>query len=301
VPVAAETKRARLPLSGGIEDAGVRVHPICTARMKVMPHFLQRPSGPLATVRGLGLLTPRSRWTQVPIPCFVVEHPGAGPVLIDTGLPAQAAEDVGAALGRAAKLAYDIEMEPEWGVTEQLRARGIDPYDVRTIVMTHLHYDHAGAISEFPQATIVVDAAEWAAARSSGFTKGYVRRLFDHRFDWREIDFRDPRVESFASFGRTVDLFGDGSVRLLSTPGHTLGHLSVLLRLESGRELLLCADAAYARRTIDEELVPVFVADEHRYRRSLRDIRRYLERTPSAQVICGHDEASWPAVRELYA
>ena len=58
--------------------------------------------------------------------------------------------------------------------------------------------------------------------------------------------------------------------------------MSVLLRLESGRELLLTADAAYARRTIEEELVPVLVDDVHRYRRSLREIRRYLERTPSA-------------------
>jgi glyoxylase-like metal-dependent hydrolase (beta-lactamase superfamily II) len=76
--------------------------------------------------------------------------------------------------------------------------------------------------------------------------------------------------------------------------------MSVLLRLESGRELLLTADAAYARRTIDEELVPVFVDDVHRYRRSLREIRRYLEQTPGAEVICGHDPDGWPEVRETY-
>jgi N-acyl homoserine lactone hydrolase len=300
VSVAAETKRARLPLPGGVEGAGVRVHPMRTARMLAMPHFFQRPRGPLSTVRGLGVLTPRRRYTPVPIPAYLVEHPGAGPMLIDTGLPKAVAEEGAAALGRAFAVAYSIEMEPEWAVVEQLPAFGPDPMDIRIVVMTHLHYDHAGAIPAFPRATFVVDAAEWRAARSGGFTKGYSHKLIDHPFDWREIDFDDPRVESFASFGRTVDLFGDGSVRLLSTPGHTPGHMSVLLRLESGRELLLTADAAYARRTIDEELVPVFVSDVHRYRRSLREIRRFLDQTPDAEVICGHDPERWPEVRETY-
>ena len=301
MPVAAVTKRARLPLAGGIEGAGVVVHPLLVARMLAMPHFLKRPSGPLATLRGLGVFTPRSRFTPVPIPAYLVEHPGAGPVLIDTGLPAAVAHEGAAALGRAAAIAYRVEMEPEWTVVEQLRARGVDPIDVKVIVMTHLHYDHASAVGDFPQATCVVDADEWRAARSGGFTTGYAPKHFAHPFDWREIDFDDPRVTSFATFGRTVDLFGDGAVRLLSTPGHSKGHMSVLLRLESGRELLLTADAAFARRTIDEELVPVLVDDVHRYRRSLREIRRYVEQTPSAEVICGHDAESWPGLRERYA
>ena len=301
MPVAAETRRARLPLARGVEGAGVRVHPMLAARMLAMPHFYQRPSGPLSTLRGLGLLTSRSRFRPVPIPAYLVEHPGAGAVLIDTGLPKTVAEEGARALGVAAGLAYTIEMEPEWAVVEQIRAKDIDPMDVRVVVMTHLHYDHAGGVADFPQATFVVDAAEWRVARSGGFTKGYARKLFDHPFDWREVAFDDPRVvSSFASFGRTIDLFGDGSVRLLSTPGHTPGHMSVLLRLESGRELLLTADAAYARRTIDEELVPVFVDDVHRYRRSLREIRRYVDQTPAAEVICGHDREAWPQVRETY-
>ncbi|MEA2384945.1 MAG: N-acyl homoserine lactone hydrolase [Solirubrobacteraceae bacterium] len=300
--VTAETKRARLPLAGGVEgaSAGVRVHPMLVARMLAMPHFFQRPKGPLSTLRGRGLLTRRSRYTPVPIPAYLVEHPSAGAILIDTGLPKAVADEGSRALGFAAGLVYSIEMEPDWAVVEQLPARGVDPMDVRVIVMTHLHYDHAGAIAAFPQATFVVDAAEWRAARSGGFTKGYSHKLIDHPFDWREIAFDDPRVESFATFGRTVDLFGDGSIRLLSTPGHSKGQMSVLLRLESGRELLLTSDAAYARRTIDEELVPVFVDDVHRYLRSLREIRRYVEQTPDAEVICGHDPDRWPEVQETY-
>jgi glyoxylase-like metal-dependent hydrolase (beta-lactamase superfamily II) len=300
VSVSAETKRARLPLPGGTDGAGVRVHPMRTAQMGVIPRFLKRPSGPLATLRGLGLLTSRRRYTPVPVPAFLVQHPGAGPILVDTGVPAACAEEGAKAMGTLAALAHTIEMEPSWAVGAQLRARGLDPMDIRVVVMTHLHWDHAGAVAEFPQATFVVDVAEWRAARSAGQRQGYTHRLIDHPYAWREVAFDDPRVTSFASFGRTIDLFGDGSVRLLSTPGHSKGHMSVLLRLESGRELLLTADAAYARRTIDEELVPVYVDDVHRYRRSLREIRRYVEQTPGAELICGHDAESWPQVKDTY-
>ena len=76
--------------------------------------------------------------------------------------------------------------------------------------------------------------------------------------------------------------------------------MSVLLRLRSGRELLLTGDAAYAKATIDEELVPVVCDDVHRYTRSLREIRRYLELTPNALVVCGHDPESWRQLRERY-
>lgn len=300
MPVAAQTKRARLPLAGGAEGAGVRLHPLRTAEMLAMPHFFQRPSGPLPTLRGLGLLTPRSRFVPVPIPAFLVEHPTAGPVLVDTGMAPAVAQDGPRALGRAAGLAFDIAMTPDQAVPAQLVARGVDPMDVRTIVMTHLHYDHTGAVAAFPQATFVVDVAEWRAARSGGFTKGYIPKLFDHPYDWREVDFDDPRVSSFAGFGRTVDLFGDGTIRLIATPGHSTGHLSVLLRLESGREVLLTGDAAYSRRSIEEDLVPVFAADVHRYRRSLGEIRRYVARTPDAKVICGHDPERWPELPALY-
>ena len=163
-----------------------------------------------------------------------------------------------------------------------------------------MHQDHVGAVAQLPRATFVVDGREWDAAHDKGFLHGYRRQLHDHDYDWRALDFAAANVDSFASFGRTIDLFGDGSVRLLSTPGHTRGHMSVLLRLRSGRELLLTGDAAYARTTIDQQLVPLFCDDVHRYQRSLREIRRYLEQTPSALVVCGHDPESWPQVPERF-
>jgi N-acyl homoserine lactone hydrolase len=299
--VAASPRRASLPLPGGRDGAGVVVTAMCTAQQLAMPHFLQRPRGPLGMVRGLGLLTPRSRFTPVPVPSFLVEHPGAGPFLIDTGMAPAVADEGARALGRLPGLAFTITMQASWSSPARLAARGIDPFGIRLVVMTHLHFDHAGAVAEYPHATFVVDEAEWEAAASGGLIGGYVGSLVDHPFDWRTVDFGGRDVASFASFGRTLDLFGDGSVRLLATPGHSRGHMSLLLRLASGGELLVAADAAFARRTVEEDLVPTYCADVHRYKRSLREIRRFLESSPGAQAVFGHDAEGWPSVRERYA
>ena len=106
-------------------------------------------------------------------------------------------------------------------------------------------------------------------------------------------------MSAYGAFSRTVDLYGDGSVRLLSTPGHTFGHQSLLLRLGGG-ELLLTADAAYSRRTIDETLVPVFCEDVRGHLASLAEIQRFVADSPDAPVITGHDPQTWPEVAGLY-
>jgi N-acyl homoserine lactone hydrolase len=275
------------------ENLGVRVHPLMTARMKAMPAFYDRPGGPkpLAMVRGFGLHVPRSRWTWLPIPAFLVEHPEAGPVLVDTGLHEQVATDVGAALGRLGKLAFTIDMKPEWAVPHQLRARGVDPADVKTIVMTHLHYDHASGLSQFPQATVHVDAREHADASNGRLLDGFIPRL---------LQTPGQRWETFSHDEDVVDLLGDGMIRLLRTPGHTSGHRSVALRLASGGELLLTGDAAYARETIDRSLTPLLTWDDDAYRASLTRVQAWAREHPGAPVIPGHDDATWATLAEVY-
>ena len=110
-----------------------------------------------------------------------------------------------------------------------------------------------------------------------------------------------PTARRTRGFPRTLDLFGDGSVRLVSTRGHTRGHQSVLLALRDG-ELLLTADAAYTRRAIDEDLVPIFVfGDADDYRESLGRIREFARAHPDAVVIPGHDAQLWPQLDSIYA
>jgi len=296
--VAAEARRAELPLAGGVPGATVAVHPLLTAEALAPPAFAARPTGRLPRLRGLAAR--RSRWTWLPIGAFLVEHPGAGLLLVDAGLHSSVAADARPNLGRRHKATLTVRMDPDQSVTGQLRARGVEPTAVDAVVMTHLHYDHASGLAELPDTTYLVDCREWAAATSRGFTSGYRKRLVDHAFDWRTVDFDGPGVEAFASFGRSIDLFGDGSLRLVSTPGHSAGHLSVVARL-ADRELVLAGDAAPSLANIEEQRLGLLFDDEHLFRRSLRELHRYLEVTPDALVICSHDADLWPTLDPVYA
>ena len=299
--MAAEPREASLPLPGGREGATVRLHPLLVAEMTGPPALFHREEGRMATARALGLGVPRDSYDEVPVQSFLVDHPGAGPVLIDTGFHGSVAIEPGQAMGRFGGLLFKgVHMEPNQAVPSQLRGLGVAPESVKTIVMTHLHSDHASGISHFPEATFVISEPEWRAARKGGQLSGYIRRQFDHAFDYRLLDFDGAGASSFATFGRALDLFGDGSVMLVFTPGHTHGHLSVVLRMESG-EALITGDAAYTRRTISESHLPYRMDDEHRFRRSLREIQLYSEQTPGALIVPGHDMAFWRTLAPVYA
>jgi|SRR5579884_127111 len=300
MPVVTEPQPASLPLTGGKRGATIKVHPILSGEIRAPRAHTDRPRGRLANVKiASQLLGPRGGWSWLPVPAFLVEHPGVGPILIDTGLHPSCATDVGANMGRAGKLIYQVRMEHDQALRFQLPARGLEPREIRVVIMTHLHIDHASAVSEFPHATFIVDRREWAAAVEGGLRQGYHHRQFDHAFDWRTVDYGAPSVRSFASFAQSLDLFGDGSIRLLATPGHTLGHQSVLLRTGTS-EVLVMGDAAYTERELRGEAQPLVVADEHLRRRSLGEIRRYVEQTPNAVVIPGHDATAWSKLKSVY-
>lgn len=294
---AAEPQAARLPLPGGRDGAVVRVHPVTTGTALYPRDAFYSTGGRLAGLHALGF---RSAKDEIPIPAFIVEHPGAGLMLIDTGFHASLAVDPKANLGPVLGRLFNPRMGPQEGMPDQLRARGFDPKDVKTVVMTHLHVDHASGVAHFPDATFIVSEREWhSAAEEKGITAGYVRRQFDHAFDWQTVDFDSDEVESFVSFGRSIDLFGDGSFRLVYTPGHTLGHMSVVLRTRAG-EFIVVADAAYTMRTLRESVMPYGAHDEHEFRRSLKEVQHYLEQTPNAIVSVGHDLDAFRALKPVY-
>jgi N-acyl homoserine lactone hydrolase len=290
---AAEPRPAELPLPGGREGATVRVRPLLTGRMSGPEAFFLREEGRLARLHAYGLGVPRSGYREVPVPAFLVEHPSAGLILVDTGFHPSVAVDPNENLGRAFTMLFkDIEMEAEQAVAAQLRADGRTAAEVNVVVMTHLHGDHASGMSEFPEATFVFSSAEWEAATDGGQLDGYMRRQFDHAFDYRTLDFDGRGADSYSTFGRAFDLLGDGSVRLVFTPGHTLGHLSVVLRT-AGREVLLAADAMALERTLREKHLPARIDDEHLFRRSLREIELYAREAPDALIVPGHDMDFW--------
>ena len=102
----------------------------------------------------------------------------------------------------------------------------------------------------------------------------------------------EPHLE----FEKTIDLLGDGTIRLLFTPGHTHGHQSVLVRLEDGSQVLVVGDAAYTVRSIEAELLPMLTADDEASRRTLRQLNQFSRQHPDVIVVPTHDPDAWRAL-----
>jgi N-acyl homoserine lactone hydrolase len=299
---AAEPQPAVLPLPGGQNDAAVKLHPLLSGVAMGPRAWIHREDGRLAGLHALGIGVSKDDMIEIPVVSFLVEHPGAGPVLIDSGLHPSCAIDLKQNFGRAGALAFrGMTMGPKGTVRDQLVERGIEARDVKLVVMTHLHVDHASAMSEFPNATFVFSKREWdAATEARNWRHGYHTRQFDHGFDYRTLDFEEADSDSYATFGRSFDLLGDGSIRAVYTPGHTHGHMSVVLRLAGGREALVAGDAIYTRDQLETEHLPYRIEDEHFYKRSLKEIQLYTQTKPDALVIPGHDMAEWSKLRSEY-
>jgi glyoxylase-like metal-dependent hydrolase (beta-lactamase superfamily II) len=300
---AAEPQPAVLPLPGGKRDATVKLHPLLSGIAKGPPAWIHREEGRLAKPHALGIGVSKGDYLEIPIVSFLVEHPSAGPILIDTGLHPSCAIDPKQNLGRVGAIAFPgLQMDAKQAVVNQLREKGTEARDVKLVVMTHLHIDHASAMSEFPHATFVFSISEWDAATDKrNWEHGYRTRQFDHGFDYRTIDFEgDAATSSYATFGRSVDLLGDGSIRLVYTPGHTHGHCSVVLRLGGGREALVAGDAIYTRHALATGHRPFRIEDEHLFGRSLKEIQLYSETNHEALIIPGHDMAAWRELQPQY-
>ncbi len=297
---------AQLPLSGGSEGASVVLHPLLCAEMSGPIGWFERAQGPTAALKALGIGVPAAQNVRIPIVAFIVEHPSAGPVLIDTGFHSAIATGpkrqrnhnlglVGRVMGRS------IEMEPEQTVASQLKTRGIDAGDVRLIVMTHMHFDHASGLPEFPGATVLVAEREWRAARRRGSQLGgYCEAQLDPSQRYRTVDFDALGASPRGSFAQTLDVFGDGSIVLAFTPGHSKGHMSIVLRLSS-REALIAGDAIYTMATLRGDARPWLMDDSRAFERSLTELKDYDRANPDAVIVPGHDMEHWRKLETRYS
>jgi N-acyl homoserine lactone hydrolase len=153
----------------------------------------------------------------------------------------------------------------------QLDQIGVKPADVKVMAVSHTHPDHTGNVELFPQATLYVQKAE---------------------YDWPGAN-NEPRfkpshpVELLAG---DKDVFGDGSVTILSTPGHTPGHQSLLVKLPKTGAVVLSGDAVHFRDNWDNRRVPSMNANKDQSAASMQKIADTLGKE-KAQLWINHDKA----------
>jgi glyoxylase-like metal-dependent hydrolase (beta-lactamase superfamily II) len=218
----------------------VRIHAIQTGTVRI--HQRQRV-GTGGALRPVKMLTDR-QWTEwLPILAWLIEHP-EGLIVVDTGETARAMQpDYFPRWHPYYRFAMRLAVRPEDEIGPRIRALGFDPRDVRWVVLTHMHTDHAGGLAHFPDSEILVTHEEWEYATGRrGRLRGYPNRRWP---DWLH-----PSLVSAPDA-----LTAAGDVRMEPTPGHTPGHMSVLVET-SGAPVILAGDTSYDDRMILDGLSP---------------------------------------------
>src|ERR1700761_7082013 len=205
---------------------------------------------------------------RFPVPVYLVEV-GEERILIDTGLHPDAVADAASHYDGAESLGF-FRLEQEVPLTRQ-----VDLASLTMVVLTHLHFDHAGGLALLPESLpIYLQRREWEAAQDP---EGIARNFLLPR-DYEGID--EDRV---VLVDGDHDLLGDGSVELLFTPGHTAGHQSVRV----GESLVIGGDVTHFAAGLDDHRLPIFGADLDAQLASAERLRAL--RDAGATVRPGHD------------
>jgi glyoxylase-like metal-dependent hydrolase (beta-lactamase superfamily II) len=227
---------------------------------------------------------PRGEAMLVPVPAFLVVHP-KGKVLFDTGIHENGFRDPAAHFGKGLAAYFKFYCGATEGVVAQLRLLGLVPDDITHVVNSHLHFDHCGCNALFTRAEIFAQGAEMRATKAA--------RDADRRPD---RDWEGPL--NYRLLEGEHDLFGDGSLVIVPTPGHTAGHQSLLVTAGTGLRFCLTGDACYTQEHLERDLLPsggaVWKADEMRH--SLGILRRMRDREGAA-LVYGHDAAQLQSMR----
>lgn len=222
---------------------------------------------------------------DIPVPWFVILHPD-GNIVIDGGNAPACITHPQEYWGPIAD-AFQPRMTDADTCQAGLKRIGIAPESVRYVLLSHLHADHTGALGRFPRANYVVRRVEYeqAYAQAVDPASGYLRT------EVRRDDLAWCLLDNDAS--GSTDILGDGTVQAVSTPGHTEGHQSFLIKLKNTGYVLVTGDAAYTMAHWVAEESCGAPASAAASAASIRKLKRLAD-SCNAVVVPGHDRLAWP-------
>jgi len=168
---------------------------------------------------------------------------------------------------------------PKVSIVDQLAKLDVKPEQIKYVGISHYHADHTGHVASFPKSTVLIGAKEWEAITAPKPAAGVNFKPFE---GWIK---GENKVEPLAL---DKDVFEDGSVIVLRTPGHTPGHQVLLVKLPQAGAVILSGDAIHFRENYDAFGVPTFNYDRAQTVASMERIKKIAENT-KAQVIIQHD------------
>jgi len=224
------------------------------------------------------------KWGEwMPIYCWLIEHP-EGLILVDTGETAKIYEKGYLPSGGIYHKVVQTRIEASEELPHQLNKIGVQPKDISTIIFTHLHGDHIGGLSHFEHCKIYVSKTEYDFATSKkGPGNGYFQKNWPSWFSPELITYTDGAEGNFTS---SQQLTKDGSVVVVPTPGHSIGHQSILVK-EGTHTTFIAGDLTYNESTLKQEIPDVVLMNKEA-KQTVKAVNQYTKEHPSI-YLSSHD------------
>lgn len=271
----------------------MKIYPIQTGTVRIKTN--QRRGRGHSLMRQINMFVDRE-WTEpLPIYAWAIEHP-EGVIVVDTGDTARTAKPGYFPTWHPYyRMGVKMNILPEEEIGPQLQKIGIAARDVKQVILTHFHTDHAGGLHHFPGIECLVSEKDYRLA--SGFA-GRLRGYLPHRWpDWfspRAIPFER---ESYGPFEQRFPVTSRGDVVIVPTPGHTPFHVSVIVEDEDVL-YFLAGDTSYTQQLLLEEQVDGVSPDEAAARQTIQKILRLAEERPVV-YLPSHDPESLRRLRRI--
>ncbi len=240
------------------------------------------------------------RSCEYPALVAVLRHPEHGLLLFDTGYSAHFFAATARFPERLYRWVTPVHLAAQQSLAAQLAREGTAPDSVAWVVISHLHGDHVGGLSDFPQARMALSREAWdgmqARGRIGALSKGLLPALVDARARAQLHFFEDrPAIELddvFARFGSAFDLLGDRSVLMVPLPGHADGHFGLLFEDVDG-PVFLIADASWSSQAVRElvpppALVTGWLGETEIYRDTLAKLHALQRESPRVRIVPAH-------------
>lgn len=262
----------------------IKVHVFHTGSVKVDKAIPLHENNPFAVT---GLFRGEEKKMILPVSCYLIEHP-AGRILIDTGWDTKyAVQRPKDKLGFVDKISGPIIMESE-GVDHKLAALGLSDKDIQAVYLSHMDFDHTSGLRLVKNVP-----AFYASRQEMADAEKYKLRYVDTWSGIVAIQPFDYETTGIGPVGESYDVFHDGSVLLVHTPGHSHGHFSVRIK-GTERYMILADDAAYLQDSFEAKRIPGFTVDTEMARKSLDWLIQCRKDLACIEVLANHD----PTVKE---
>jgi len=273
----------------------IKVTAMQTGTVSIRPLHMCGEEGRGPVQRKLDMLRDKGWVKDLPIYCYLIEHP-EGNFVVDSGDNARnSRKDYLPAWNPFFAKSVDVRVAPGEEVGDHLRALGINPVrDIKALILTHMHHDHAGGLDHFPHTPILVSRENFLFANSF---KGRIFGCLPQHFPrWLDPELVDCRNEQFGPFPRSYPVTKDKSIVMVPAPGHMVGHMAVIVRTP---DVTYCfsGDATYNQELMLAGKVSGVTDNLEWYKQTLQQIMALGRQEPTV-LLPAHDIQSEARIKE---